>query len=105
MAWYYCVTNAVLHKKGSESINTRGGYAARSSESFGSIGLKPRNQPRNESAKVPFSTAVRTARKGWTVQRFHLICCALAMRLAMISLIADSTQPVEKGYPSRWRSP
>src|ERR1019366_4757762 len=88
-----------------ESINTRGGYAAGSSGTFGSTGLNPGNQSRNESAKVSFRTATRTARKGWTVQRFHLICCALAMRLAMISLIADSTQPVEKGSPSRWRSP
>ena len=88
-----------------ESINTRGGYAARSSGTFGLTGLNPRNQSRNEPAKVSFSTATRTARKGWTVQRFHRICWALAMRLAMISLIADSTQPVEMGSPSRWRSP
>ena len=70
-----------------ESINTRGAYAAWSSGTFGATGLNPRNQPRNESAKVSFSAAVRTARKGWTVQRFHLICCALAMRLAMMSLV------------------
>ena len=69
-----------------ESMNTRGAYAAWSSGTFGATGLNPRNQPRNKSAKVSFSAAVRTARKGWTVQRFHLICCALAMRLAMISL-------------------
>lgn len=91
--------------KSGESINTRGGYAAASSATFGSTGLNPGNQSQNESAKVSFSTAVRTARKGWTVQRFHLTCCALAMRLAMISLIAGSPQAVEMGSAARWRSP
>ena len=55
-----------------ESIYTRGAYVAWSSGTFGATGVNPQNQPRNKSAKVSFSAAVRTARKGWTVQRFHL---------------------------------
>src|ERR1700722_17624743 len=87
-----------------EHKNSWGGYAALRS-SFAATGLNPGNQSRNESLKLSFRTAVRTARNGCTVQRFHLICWLLAMRLAMISLIADSTQPVEMGLPVRRRSP
>lgn len=66
-------------------------------------GLNPGNHWRNESFKVSFSTAVRTAKNGCTVQRFHRICWRLLMRLAMISLIADSTHAVEMAFPSRRR--
>src|SRR5580704_5390603 len=38
---------------------------------------------------------MRTSRKLWTVCRFHLICCFFTIRLATISLTADSTNPVE----------
>jgi hypothetical protein len=38
---------------------------------------------------------MRTSRKRWTVYRFHRICCLFDMRLAMISLTADSAKPVE----------
>src|SRR3954454_13782855 len=37
---------------------------------------------------MPFSTAVRTSRKGCTVALFQRICCALFMRLATIALTA-----------------
>lgn len=57
-----------------------------SSGYFISTGLNPGNHSRKESINVPFNTAVRTARNGCTVQRFHLIYWALAMRFAMISL-------------------
>ena len=74
-----------------------GSYAAMRSPAFVSTGLKPGNQSRNESAKVPFKTLLRTARNGPTIPA-HLL--RLTHRLAMISLIADSTQAVEIGSPS-----
>src|SRR3954463_8228782 len=42
---------------------------------------------------MPFSTAVRTSKKGCTVALFQRICCALFMRLATISFTALSTPP------------
>src|SRR3954452_19215823 len=50
---------------------------------------------------MPFSTAVRTSRKGCTVALVQRICCALVMRLATISLTALSTNAVEIGSPGR----
>jgi len=38
---------------------------------------------------------MRTSRNRWTVYLFHLICCRLTIRFAMISLTADWTNPVE----------
>jgi len=93
------------HEVIGEHKHSWGGYAALRSSCFAATGLNPGNQSRTESLKLSFRMAVRTARKGCTVQRFHLICWLLAIRLAMISLIADSTQPVEMGLPARRRSP
>src|SRR5580692_7648181 len=99
-----CFPGGTEEGLGREHKNSWGGYAALRS-SFAATGLNPGNQSRKESLKLSFRTAVRTARNGCTVQRFHRICWLLAMRLAMISLIADSTQPVEMGLPVRRRSP
>jgi hypothetical protein len=47
---------------------------------------------------------MRTSKNLWTVYRFHLICCFLTIRFAMISLTADSTNPVEIGVVA-WIDP
>jgi hypothetical protein len=47
-------------------------------------GLKPVCQDRNACSSVSLSTATRTVRNGWTVSRFHRICCRLIIRFAMI---------------------
>src|SRR3954471_19536649 len=54
-------------------------------------GRKPGWRRRKACSSVSFSTAVRTSRKGCTVGLLQRICCALAMRQAMISSTALST--------------
>ena len=70
-----------------------------------STGLNPACQDRKAGSSAPLSTATRTVRNGWTVSRFHRICCFLIIRLAMISFTADSANAVEIGTPALWRVP
>src|SRR5580692_8934777 len=75
-----CFPGGTEEGLGREHKNSWGGYAALRA-SFAATGLNPGNQSRKESLKLSFRTAVRTARNGCTVQRFHLICWRLAMPL------------------------
>ena len=52
-----------------EAIKTRGQLRG---QEVRHLCLNPGNQSRNESPKLSFSTAVRTAGNGCTVHRFHL---------------------------------
>jgi len=67
-------------------------------------GRKPGWRRRKACSSVSFSTAVRTSRKGCTVGLLQRICCALAMRQAMISSTALSTNEVAIGSPRRRRA-
>ena len=44
---------------------------------------------------------MRTSRNFWTVFEFHLICRLFTIRVAIISLTADSTSAVEIRRPAR----
>src|SRR3954467_6126731 len=67
-------------------------------------GRKPGWRRRKACSSVSFSTAVRTSRKGCTVGLLQRICCALAMRQAIISSTALSTNEVAIGSPRRRRA-
>src|SRR5215218_9907842 len=49
-----------------------------------SSGRKLACHVRNACSSVSFNTATRTVRNGWTVLRFHRICCRLIIRFATI---------------------
>src|SRR4051794_5749494 len=87
-----------------EHAKSWGDHAAAAVALALSAGRKPEYCRRKASSSVPFSTAVRTSRKGCTVALFQRICCALVMRLATIALTALSTNAVEIGSPRRRRA-